>query len=106
MSREVHVRICEGVGVRFPHATRLFHPSLRPSGPECPGQSAFYADQFTPSMAAVIAETNHRRDLQEAYNREHGITLESIQSRIKDVLASAYGQDYVTVPLAAEDQAP
>jgi|GEM_PF-2307496 hypothetical protein len=23
MSREVHVRICEGVGVRFPHATRL-----------------------------------------------------------------------------------
>src|SRR4030043_1658695 len=79
----------------------IFHPSLRPSGPECPRQSAFYADQFTPSMAAVIAETNHRRDLQEAYNREHGITLESIQSRIKDVLASAYGQDYVTVPLAA-----
>jgi len=26
MSREVHVRICEGVGVRFPHATRLFSP--------------------------------------------------------------------------------
>ena len=23
MSREVHVRICEGVGVKFPHATRL-----------------------------------------------------------------------------------
>jgi excinuclease UvrABC helicase subunit UvrB len=44
--------------------------------------------------------------LQEAYNREHGITLESIQVRIKDVLASAYGQDYVTVPLAAGDQAP
>jgi hypothetical protein len=25
MSREAHVRICEGVGVRFPHATRLLH---------------------------------------------------------------------------------
>ena len=25
MNREVHVRICEGVGVRFPHATRLWN---------------------------------------------------------------------------------
>ena len=28
MSREIHARICEGVGVRFPHATRLSHFSI------------------------------------------------------------------------------
>jgi excinuclease ABC subunit B len=70
------------------------------------GQVLFYADHVTASMAAAIAETNRRRHLQKSYNREHGITPETIQSRIKDVLASVYEADYVTVPLAAEEQAP
>jgi len=70
------------------------------------GQVLFYADRVTPSMAAALEETNRRRGVQEIYNREHGITPETIQSRIKDVLASVYEADYVTVPLAAEEQAP
>jgi excinuclease ABC subunit B len=70
------------------------------------GQVLFYADRVTPSMAAALEETNRRRSVQEIYNREHGITPETIQSRIKDVLASVYEADYVTVPLAAEEQVP
>ena len=70
------------------------------------GQVLFYADRVTPSMAAAIEETNRRRGVQEIYNREHGITPETIQSRIKDVLASVYEADYLTVPLAAEEQVP
>jgi excinuclease ABC subunit B len=70
------------------------------------GQVMFYADHVTPSMAAAIEETNRRRYLQETFNREHGITPESIQSKIKDVLASVYEADYVTVPIAAEEQMP
>jgi excinuclease ABC subunit B len=70
------------------------------------GQVLFYADRLTPSMAAALDETERRRRVQEIYNREHGITPETIQSRIKDVLASVYEADYVTVPLAAEEPAP
>ena len=69
------------------------------------GEVLFYADKVTPSMAAALEETERRRTVQEDYNKEHGITPETIQSRIKDVLASVYEQDYVTVPLAAEEQA-
>ncbi len=70
------------------------------------GQVLFYADRVTPSMAWALAETHRRRRLQEIYNQEHGITPETIQSKIKDVLASVYEADYVTVPLAAEEQMP
>ena len=70
------------------------------------GQVLFYADRVTPSMTAALEETNRRRAVQEVYNREHGITPETIQSRIKDVLATVYEADYVTVPLAAEEQMP
>ena len=70
------------------------------------GQVLFYADRVTPSMTAAIEETNRRQSVQEIYNQDHGITPETIQSRIKDVLASVYEADYVTVPLAAEEQMP
>jgi excinuclease ABC subunit B len=70
------------------------------------GQVLFYADRLTPSMAAALEETNRRRQVQEIYNREHGITPETIRSTIKDVLASVYEADYVTVPMAAEEQMP
>jgi excinuclease ABC subunit B len=70
------------------------------------GQVLFYADRLTPSMTVALEETNRRRQVQEVYNQEHGITPETIQSRIKDVLATVYEADYVTVPLAAEEQMP
>ncbi len=70
------------------------------------GEVLFYADHLTPSMQAAMGETDRRRQLQEDFNRAHGITPETIKSSIKDILSSVYEADYVTVPLAAEEQTP
>ena len=70
------------------------------------GKVIFYADTITASMQQALEETNRRRRLQEEYNRQHGITPETIQSKIKDILSSVYEADYLTVPVVAEEQLP
>src|SRR5579859_321024 len=68
------------------------------------GKVILYADHVTGSMERAMAETSRRREKQEEYNVANGITPASIKSRIKDILASPYEKDRVTVPVgAAED---
>lgn len=62
------------------------------------GNVILYADKITSSMSKAIAETNRRREIQQAYNRENGITPKSIEKGVTDILSSIYEADYFTVP--------
>jgi excinuclease ABC subunit B len=68
------------------------------------GRAIMYADTLTESMRLAIGETDRRRQIQEAYNREHGITPASIIKSIDEVMTSVYERDYVTISPEAADE--
>ena len=70
------------------------------------GTVIMYADVKTGSIQAAIAETERRRAIQEAYNREHGITPASIVKDIDELLSSVYERDYMSVPSVREAPEP
>ena len=61
------------------------------------GRVVLYADVMTDSLRRALEETARRRSKQEAWNKEHGITPQTIRRDISQALQSIYEQDYVTV---------
>ncbi|MFD2629147.1 excinuclease ABC subunit UvrB [Oceanobacillus kapialis] len=59
------------------------------------GRVIMYADKITNSMEVAIGETNRRREKQESYNKEHGITPKTIKKDVRDVIRAT---------VAAEEQ--
>ena len=62
------------------------------------GQVIMYADKITDSMQRAISETNRRRGVQEAYNKEHGIDPQTIRKAVTDILATLRGSSGTPVP--------
>ena len=78
------------------------------------GKVLLYADGITGSMERAIAETNRRREVQQAYNTEHGIVPQTVRKEVRETVRShdmvaevraSYGETTVdpAAPVMLED---
>ena len=57
------------------------------------GRVIMYADELTDSMEKAISETNRRRGIQEKYNKDHGITPQTIKKSVRELIKATIVED-------------
>jgi excinuclease ABC subunit B len=90
----------------FLRSTRSLIQTIGRAARNVNGAVILYADRETDSIRETLAETNRRRELQERWNSENGITPQTVRKRISSLRDSIWERDYVTVPSAKDEGAP
>lgn len=78
----------------FLRSERSLIQTIGRSARNASGRAILYADKITKSMQKAMDETARRRERQIEYNQEHGITPQTIQKEVRDIMGS--GGDYST----------
>ncbi len=93
------VAILEADKTGFLRSERALIQTIGRAARNAGGEVYLYADQVSEAMRRAIDETNRRRRIQEAYNREHGITPKTIEKSVRPLVKP---EDYGEEVLAAE----
>ncbi len=70
------------------------------------GRAIMYADRMTRSMKEAIEETERRREIQQAYNEEHGIEPKTIVKTVDEMLMSTRFADARVAPMEVKESKP
>jgi excinuclease ABC subunit B len=99
------VAILDGDKEGFLRSTRSLIQTFGRAARNEEGRVILYADKVTDSMAEAMGETERRREKQQAYNQEHGITPTTIRKKVDNLFGelTGRGEKGETVALAAED---
>jgi excinuclease ABC subunit B len=68
------------------------------------GTVILYADRVTDSMKFLLQETARRREMQERYNREHGMVPKTIYKTVEEIMSSTSVADSAQIPEVSEDK--
>ncbi len=69
------------------------------------GHVIMYADKMTDSMNFAIKETSRRREIQEEYNRVHGITPTTVKKEIRDVISNTVDEKVTAKKISKHEKA-
>ncbi|WP_338666664.1 excinuclease ABC subunit UvrB [Pseudodesulfovibrio methanolicus] len=99
------VAILDGDKEGFLRSTRSLIQTFGRAARNAGGRVILYADKVTDSMAAAMGETERRREKQQEYNLEHGITPTTIRKKVDNLFGELTGHadKGATVARAAED---
>jgi excinuclease ABC subunit B len=90
----------------FLRSTRSLVQTIGRAARNAGGEVILYADKRTKSINETIEVTDRRREVQAAYNAEHGITPTTIAKKITSLHESIWESDYVTVPRSEDNAEP